>query len=417
MTNYPRCYKLCGCLILVRYKAASSPRTFQFGIPILPTKRTCQPSIKMDKFYTFTKEECRDAKPEMLLGRMLSTKAYLPTSYRLESYDINQGQIGKGQCGTIFTLRDTEQVIKLPNTPAKLDELHRDICTHKRVRDAFLTLPSSLRRHVNIPKIGGWVSPSSTEVWQYARLFDADGLTVPNYGLVSERIYPLQAPLRDALLKTIYPRTTGKDRYTITNKAQNKDCLARIYLGRRNVDRKKTTEPKNISLRNFPLYVDDMERLGLDTSFFAAVLGGSLAVLHWWAGTDANDVEFVLGGSPQVSAEPAADEFKDMDALARAFRHDYTRRSVSIWLLDFNQCRGFGHDDAGLKMLVDGFWWNDPYYPRPNASNVKDRALWTVFAKEYLEVSARLTSSEMPRQFIEAVEKRGSKRSGTSLFG
>ncbi|KAG9513371.1 4HBT like protein, partial [Aureobasidium melanogenum] len=80
----------------------------------------------------------------------------------------------------------------------------------------------------------------------------------------------------------------------------------------------------------------------------------SLALMHWKAGIDANDVEFVFGDSIQNST-------------------DRDGHTVSIWLLDFNQCRRFSHDQAGLKQLVDAFWWNDPYYPRPSSSNPQDR--------------------------------------------
>ncbi|KAH0374083.1 hypothetical protein KCU65_g28, partial [Aureobasidium melanogenum] len=112
----------------------------------------------------------------------------------------------------------------------------------------------------------------------------------------------------------------------------------------------------------------------------------SLALMHWKVGLDANDVEFVLGDSVRGG--------KDRDDHA-----------VSVWLLDFNQCRRFNHDQAGLKQLVDGFWWNDPYYPRPGASHPQDKVWWNTFLSKYLDASALLTDSKMPRQFIQAVEE------------
>lgn len=96
-----------------------------------------------------------------------------------------------------------------------------------------------------------------------------------------------------------------------------------------------------------------------------------------------------------------------------------------MWLLDFNQCQNFEDEtDNGMKKLVDGFFWNDPYYPRPGLKgNKEDMAFWNTFKETYLEASKTLladTLDRSPEEFIAAVEKEGQNRSrGTlkSLFG
>lgn len=113
-----------------------------------------------------------------------------------------------------------------------------------------------------------------------------------------------------------------------------------------------------------------------------------------------------------------------MQMMSSVFGHsprnssDRAGQTVSIWLLDFNQCRKFSHDQAGLKQLVDALWWNDPYYPRPSSSNAQDKVWWNTFLSKYLDASALLTDGEIPRQFIQAVEEEGHRRRAKpSLFG
>jgi hypothetical protein len=153
---------------------------------------------------------------------------------------------------------------------------------------------------------------------------------------------------------------------------------------------------------------------------YAVTMARTLAVMHWAAGIDANDVEFVLGSSPAINktAHPSSKELEacDKDSAGKLYRWDFDHRSISIWLLDFNQCKTFEHDSQGLKQLVDGFWWNDPYYPRPGSKNENDRNLWEVFKKAYLEASDELSGASMAKDFIDAVEKSGAKRSGGGLF-
>jgi hypothetical protein len=52
------------------------------------------------------------------------------------------------------------------------------------------------------------------------------------------------------------------------------------------------------SLRNFCLFLDQIEDLALDPSEYAEAMADALAIMHWSAGIDANDVEFVLGSLP-----------------------------------------------------------------------------------------------------------------------
>jgi len=338
--------------------------------------------------YTFTSEEERKASPEVLLNRMLSTKASVTMPRVVEDSSSRfLVSIGEGQCGIIFPLKGN-QVIKIPKSPQKHQQLCQDATVHRKVREAFRKAPSSLRQDANVPIYYEWVSPESDSFWDnFSQHIATDTVTkVPNYGLISQRIFPLPLSVRAAIVDSLCSKSIKKQKETFLKQPENKDCLVRLYLGRRN-DNSKT---ENVRLRNFPLHVNEMEYLKLDTTMYAVTMARALAVMHWTAGIDANDVEFVFGSSPA---------------------NDTTAQSLSIWLLDFNQCKEFEHNPQGLKQLVDGFWWNDPYYPRPN-----DKTLWKTFKDAYLEASDELSEGHMARDFIDAVEKTGAKRSG-GLFG
>lgn len=379
--------------------------------------------------YLLSNSELQKSKPEYVLGRMLSTKSAISTDSSLA--EMNQrarddealqsfASVGAGQCGIVYALKGTTMVIKLPQSPEKSDDLFTDFKSHRIVYEAFRGVSAALRVHVHVPALKMWVDPKSEHFWSTnSALFHKD-VQVRDYGLVSERIYPLPYPVRSAMVDTFAPKGVMDRKHDFLSMQKNKDCLIRLYMGRRNDDAPSTSmQADNFHLRNFPLHINEMERLKLKTSYFAELMAQALAILHWRAGLDANDVEFVFGSSPQVNELPTAEDIStvDKDSAATLFRSDFQHRTISVWLLDFNMCQTFNKDPAGLKKLVDAFYWNDPYYPRPTSKNSKDRELWKIFANHYLEVSAELVSHDMPKRFISAVQEQGKRRSGNSLFG
>ena len=155
--------------------------------------------------------------------------------------------------------------------------------------------------------------------------------------LVSERILPLPRHVREALIDIWCPE--GR------RDVRNRDCLMRIYLGQRHS--KGTPYGGNFSLRNFKLTLEKVEQLGLEKGPMAVAIAEGLAALHWGARCNAQDVEFVIG----TSRIPEDDH--------------QVRRTVDVWLLDFNQCTPITMDEKGCMEAAKAFWGNDPYYPRP----------------------------------------------------
>jgi hypothetical protein len=370
----------------------------------------------------FTDEDQLKASPEVILRRMLSTKSAISTKSSLaesnqrardDAAQQHFTSIGQGQCGTVYGLKGTTMVIKLPNSVNKEDELFVDFQMHKLVYAAF----ASIREDIHVPRVEAWVGPKSTSFWNKNAALFPGTVKTPNYGLISERIYPLPLPVREAIVDVLCPKAIKDTKAEFLKRTENKDCLVRLYLGRRNDSRKM--EARNVRLRNFPLHVDEMERLGLDTTPFAMTMAKALAFLHWKAGVDANDVEFVLGSTPQVTGKSTGEDLltANKDTTVEMLSTDFEHRSISVWLLDFNQCKPFNGNIVGVKKLVEGFWFNDPYYPRPNATGKNDSKLWTIFAEHYMKISTELTNTPGPRMFVEGVIAKGKERSGGSMFG
>ncbi len=319
-------------------------------------------------------------------------------------------EIGRGQCGTVYTEAAIHEVFKV-NNPGKLDQLWNDCCMHKQVEEAFQQTTFELRENINLPRILAWHTPSSGSTLPAWRETFPEAAQ-PEYGLVSSRIDPIP----DKMVYTLVVRLGLYDKIPggLSN-MRTQYCLLRLYLGRRG-ERHAT---RSISLRNFDLLVNEMETMEFDTMKFAQTIAKALALLHWQANVDGNDVEFVLGRTPRFAMAPTAADLRatDTNSAGVLFGPSLGQDGVAVWLLDFDQCQTFPHDEAGLQQLVRSFFFNDPYYPRPHAEDPKDVALWETLKNSYLQTSAALTQCQMPEPFIEAVEVEGAKRkAGGSIF-
>ncbi|TQN72968.1 hypothetical protein CSHISOI_02475, partial [Colletotrichum shisoi] len=352
-----------------------------------------------------TEEQLRNSTPEQVLQRMLSTKSYISTAssfakkHKAAHSDPSQRyfeELGKGQCGTVYGLLGTATVTKLPNTQDKVKELHADYLMHLSIQEAIHKHDPDHEFSVRVPKLDTWHAPTSRFWAECGLLFDphVDG---NNFALVSERILPAPLPVREALVDALLPTTIRRRKQDFLALPENKNCLIRIYLGRRHTTEKQD-RIQNLKLQNFPLHVNEMEELGLDTAHFASLMANTLAIMHWGAMVDGNDVEFILGSSPAQSRILSSKEAKalTMWQLADAVNIDFIRRTMEMWLIDFNQCTEIRDDKAGIDKLVKAFIFNDPYYPRPNQGTSRDRELWGVFRKDYLNTSHKLTQSPSP---------------------
>ncbi|QDS67588.1 hypothetical protein FKW77_003676 [Venturia effusa] len=296
--------------------------------------------------------------------------------------------------------------LKLANHPGKDAEIRNDHEKHTSVIKAFERTPKEFRDDIDIPDIlPNPIGPDSTWFWDPEVGGHRYAPGPPKHGFVTSRIYPIPKVVRAALVEVYAPLMfrSEESKKEFLGREEQTDCLVRIYLGRRlGKGEKRPLSNEKFTLRNFPLHVNEMEDLGLDTQHYSKIMARSLAVLHWVAQNDANDIEFVLGMTAS--------------SVSSCIGNNGGKLEVGMWLLDFNQCQRFGDEsDNGLKKLVDGFFWNDPYYPRPESSgNKNDMALWRTFRETYLEASKSLLANTLldgfPDEFIAAVEQEGRNR-------
>ncbi len=361
--------------------------------------------------------------PEKFLQQMLSTKSYIsadsPKPDKHQYFHANSDirsfeKLGEGQCGTVWALTGTDQVLKVMKAN-KMDQLWNDSLMHAKVEDAMSRAGIMLRHDITIARYGQFITPDHDVFWQpKLKRFPAE---VPaTYAFVSSRIFGLPLPVRASILDALAPKGVKAQKREFLAREENQHCLVRLYLGRR----EQRSATRQFRLRNFDLTVGEMEYLKLDTHRYATIIAKALAILHWEAHIDANDVEFVLASAPMIAPRPTVQELEMLNPdtihlATHSLNFDHT--SVGIWLLDFDQCQKFEEDEAGLELLKKGFWLNDPYYPRPVSTNEKDVALWTVFKEAYLAASGSITNSGMPKAFITAVEAEGKRRRlGGSMF-
>jgi len=178
------------------------------------------------------------------------------------------------------------------------------------------------------------------------------------------------------------------------------DCLMRVYLGAS----PPTRQRRMISMKNALLYASQVDGnttgMGLDSRDLARIMGQTLAVLHWEVGTDANDVEFVLGAARDDTENTQEDR---------------------LWLLDFDCCNEMTADMAGIKKAVHAFFLNDPYYPRPRPSSMP---VWNAFKEEYVATSERIMRrlygesdirQKLPQIFIDGIETRHAENEARKL--
>ncbi|KAK2032698.1 hypothetical protein LX32DRAFT_167694 [Colletotrichum zoysiae] len=373
---------------------------------------------------TFTKEQYQKSTPEQVLQRVLSTESYISTTSSFaeknnasfSDYFQKLEEIGRGQCGTVYGLLGTT-VAKLPNAPVKVDELRADYLMHNRIENAMQKYDPGHEISARLPKLGGWHDRESGFWAEYGLLFDSQ-VQLRESALVSERVLPAPLPVREALVDALFPAVIRRRKQSFLTRTENKNCLIRMYLGRRHTT-KTQDRIQNLKLQNFPLHVNEMEDLGLDTAQFARLMANTLAIMHWGAMVDGNDVEFILGSSRAESRRVSPEEAETMTSreLCEATNFEFNHRVMEMWLIDFNQCTPIEDDKAGIDKLVKAFIFNDPYYPRPNQSGDRDRELWGVFRKAYLNVSHKLTESSSPEIFIARVEMESKqKKSIDSLF-
>ncbi|KAK1702571.1 hypothetical protein BDP67DRAFT_496799, partial [Colletotrichum lupini] len=256
---------------------------------------------------------------EVCLKRMLSTKSTISTASSFAKRQqaavgvaANFREIGTGSIGKVFEHPGTTFAYKLPLTNFWEENL-----------ELFL-------RYI-------WF-PCET-----------------NHILCMERIFPLPKPVRHCLIEKFCP---PQGREQLMKSEANKDCLVRPYLGRI----KCGTGGQFFSLRNFKLHANQIKDLKMKPADLYLGMAHALAVMHWVAKIDGNDVEFVIG-RPPVAEQVVRTDYRLVDILVlkpmtstyELLTHkpsEFGRRVTSLWKIDFDDWPDITMDDAGIDKAV-----------------------------------------------------------------
>ena len=239
--------------------------------------------------------------PRAILSCWLSTTvklddASLPAfkhELRLAACSGQSHSIGKGNCAEVFYLSGTCNAFKRAYTPKNLQLWNNfldqaAICEHiqyaiRRSPDILLCVPEPIR----------YIGQDNEECLQeHAARWASLGIMDHVDLLEMEFIRPLPAIVRSALIDCYCP-PTNQAKARIDPK--NRDCLVRIYLGRR---QENISKVRSFSLKDFEMDLVTLEELGLNKELFAETMAMALAVMHWSSHIDAAGVEFVLGSAP-----------------------------------------------------------------------------------------------------------------------
>lgn len=214
-----------------------------------------------------------------MLRRMLSNHSVISTSSSIaerqgaapQSEELQTFRvIGRGACGTVFEQTGLGHVLKLATDPSP-DELWNDCKVHTQVADAL----GSLNLSIQIPPCHYFALGTDSRWWESNLEKFPPRFQVPSHVLCTERILPLPLVIRNGLIDLYCaPAKIPQAK----NDAANKDCLVRLYLGKR---RASAVPSRFSTLRNMILHLDQMEYLELDVKYYAELMADTLAVMHW----------------------------------------------------------------------------------------------------------------------------------------
>ncbi len=336
------------------------------------------------------------------------TKFKVKRPYKMSASASQYRCIGRGFCGSVWALEETQddaQVAIKREDGGPGRSVTNDYKMHLRVLQSLAQ--TQLSPALSVPQCHELIEPTSD--WWQSRLHQFPSGYSACRALISERIPKVPRTISNQIVDLF---CTGNDALAdfVKTNADDDACLIRPYLGRRRRRRRhqqsgvSNSQFRRFSLRNVPLHVNQMEALGFDVNAYAMAMADGLALMHWSARIDANDVEYVL--APQRANDPPC---------SPAFQSDYLGIH-SMWILDFDCCRSLSLDEAGVEQACTAFFKNDPFYPRPGSGEVADEEVWAVFKQRFLRTSLAILQKEgvedvlLAEKLVQRIEKEGLTR-------
>jgi hypothetical protein len=318
-------------------------------------------------------------------------------------------RIGYGSCGSVWANLFTDESLHQPGNSGAAVIKRGDGLPDRSIENEYQVhqdIQSATIKHthhhptwaaifrVNIPLNLAFLSPPD-DAW--AKILPRlPAGSAPCHALVSERIMPLPREARQLLVRQFWGE--AGDISAVVDDKRNEHCLVRPYLGRRRRrqdEGRRRSMFRSISLRNFPLHIDQLERLGLPAEQYALAMADTLAFLHWKVKTDATDVEFVLGlPRTTTTGTGTATEMPQPSIGTREFTTAGGLGPHAMWVLDFDCCRPLPMDEQGVRIAAERFWRNDPFYPSPDYKCAEDERLWHAFRDRFLDASGEMLKGE-----------------------
>ena len=259
-------------------------------------------------------------------------------------------RLGAGSFATVYACTAwptiaVKQVADLARTP----ELEREYATLSALTAAWPSSSSGGQLDFHVPRCLDLYPDFAA--FAAANDIRHDGASA-NLGLgalyTMERVSTVPPPLAKLIRQYYFPEAFKDD---------STPFIGRVYFGRR----RAPTTSRFFNPLNFALTPPCLAALGLSCEVLAASMGTALARIHFVAGFDGRDVEFILGGATHhANVEPA------------------------FFVIDFNQMRRVptGGGDAVVQQLAEAVWTNDPYVPRPDSPS------WPAFRVSYKATAA-----------------------------
>ncbi|KAF4120137.1 Zinc finger protein [Geosmithia morbida] len=345
------------------------------------------PYLTVSEDEVFTKAALGDfTTPLEVLKRTLSVHSVLLTASSFaEHMEAASGvnfrnpklsEIGKGSFGTVYEIPGTEWCLKktLRSPTTFKTELHSGKRPDSSINHiAWKSIVDSGDfSDILMPRVPRYSNVSLLDTATSLRWFQGNGHLFPiqNGGqkpgsfIFLERIMPLPRVVRTNLISHYFK---PEDRQGAIADPENQACLCRTYLGLKSTEVPSDKREQELrTLKNFPLYLDQLFELNMDPFLIAREMALGLAAGHWVAGINMTDDEFVIGSRPYERPEL----FPGLGRQHTAGHSDQT--------LGGSSCSFF------IRWATDG-----PYYPRVLAKDATEWNLWICFAQTYISASKR----------------------------
>jgi len=271
-------------------------------------------------------------------------------------------RIGAGSFATVFVLHGGPLVFKVVAAPDNSAAMHHEfealrVLYSQCSTGLFFRLPKPYAFHDpdnSVLIFNGVMRPSKRRNTQEAARRSSPvnpflGVATETAAYAMDRVHAIPASVGALIKQRFYPA------FAPENAPMPRLC--RLYFGR---DAEYPRPSRFFNSGNFALDAAEYKQLYEEFEVVeepervARAMGEMLASIHWHAGYDARDVEFIMGG----------------DGL----------RELTYYVIDFNQMRPFSKDINDIDKLVHAHFQNDPYYPRARSSD----PLFPAFREGYL---------------------------------